>query len=59
MMYSEKMKAKYSKEDVWKSVFFVKFQVGISQLHQINFSQTVFRDFKQINAFEWLLLDLV
>ena len=45
VMYSEKMKEKCMKEDVWKS-FFVNFQVGISQLHKrLTSSQTVFRDF--------------
>ena len=43
-----------------KKLFFIKLQVGISQLHnRLTSLQTVLRDFKQMNAFEWLLLDLV
>ena len=36
---------------------FWKMQFGISQLihYRLTFSQTVFRDFKWINAFKWLL----
>ena len=33
VIYSEKMKAKCMKENVWKSFFFGNLQVGISQLH--------------------------
>ena len=37
-MYSEKMKAKYMKEDVWKSI---TLQIGMSQLHnRLTSSQT-------------------
>ena len=47
VMHSEKMKAKYVKEDVWKSFFFVNLQVGIPQLHnRLTSSQIVFRYFK-------------
>ena len=47
LIYSKKMKAKYMKEDLWKSFIFVKLQVGISQLHNIlTSSQTASRDFK-------------
>ena len=31
-MHSEKIKAKYMKEDVWKS-FFLNLQAGLSQFH--------------------------
>ena len=43
-MHPEKMKAKYMKEDVWKS-FFLKLQLGISHLHYRDFK---WRDFNPI-----------
>ena len=47
-VYSEKMKAKCVKEDVWKSL-----QVGNLQLHYIlTSSQIIFRDFNYMNAFK-------
>ena len=48
VMYSEKMKAKCMKDDVWKSFFFfINLQFDISQLHnRLTPSQTVFWDFK-------------
>ena len=58
VMYSKKMKAKRMKEDVWK--IFVNLQVSISQLHnRLTSSRIIFRNFKYMNAFEWLLLLLV
>ena len=46
VMHTQKMRAKYMKEDVWKS-FFVNFHVGISQLHyRLASKQYIFRDFK-------------
>ena len=43
---SYKMKAKYMKEDMWKS-FFVNLQVDILQLHyELTSSQIVFKDLK-------------
>ena len=58
-MHSEKIEGKFMKE-VYERIFFLKLQVGILQLHyRLTSSQTVFRNFKKINAFESLLLDLV
>ena len=52
VMYSEKMNAKYMKEDVWKCFFFVNLQAGISQLHyRLTSSQIAFRDFKYLLRF--------
>ena len=46
VMRSEKTKAKYMKENVWKS-FFINVQVTISQLHyKSTSSQMVFKYFK-------------
>ena len=40
--------------------FFVKFKDGISQLqYELTSSQKIYRDFKQMNIFEWLLLILM
>ena len=37
--------------------FFVNFQSDISQLqYKLTSSQKIFRDFKEMNIFEWLLL---
>ena len=47
VMHSEKKKAKYMKEDVWKSFFFVNLQVGILQIHyRLTSLQIVFNYFK-------------
>ena len=47
VMYSEKIKTKRMKKDVWKSFFFFNLQAGVSQLHnRLTSSQTVFRYFK-------------
>ena len=55
VMYSEKIKAKCMKKDVWKS-FYNNLHVGIPQLrNRLAPSETV----EWMNAFEWLLLDLV
>ena len=46
LTYSAKMKAKYIKEDVWKS-FFIQLQVNISQLHnRLTSPQTDYSNFK-------------
>ena len=46
VMHTQKMRAKYMKEDVWKS-FFVNLHVGISQLHyRLASKQYIIRDFK-------------
>ena len=44
---SKKMKAKYMKEDVWKSLFLINLQVGVSQLnYELISSKIIFRYFK-------------
>ena len=47
VMHSEKLKAKYMKEDVWKS-FFHKLAGWLSQLHyELTSSQIIFSDFSK------------
>ena len=59
VMYSEKIKEKCIKKNVRKN-FFVNLHFGIWQLHnRLAPSQTVSWIFKEMNAFEWLLLHLV
>ena len=58
VMTSEKMKAKYIKEDVWKRFFYLP--AGISQLlYELTFSQKIFRDFKGMKTFKLLLFGLI
>ena len=46
-VHHEKMKAKYMKEDVWKSFYFVNLEAGILQLHyKLTYSEIFCRDFK-------------
>ena len=52
------MKVKY--RVIWERGFFVNLQAGISQLYyRLTSSHIVFSDFKEMKAFEWLLLVLV
>ena len=55
-MHPEEIKAKYMQKYVWKS-FLINLQAGIVLLnYELLSSKIIFRDFDQMNTFQWPLL---